>query len=680
MSTSSAIPRFPFHNQVKALSRVNRSRGELLVLDALPGYGKTAFLNKLKTEYETHEWRCSLISLKRARSKLDAVIAAIEEISAEAIESPEDLHHALDILLKQLQSRQLQVLMFDDVQYLETEALDWVKCKLARILQHELEDLTRNNFLLIFSGYNICGSTRWPNVKRPIKLTAFQREAINQFVDVINISELWRHRSDGYRPFVVDRIFQFSGGHPRASLGLLQELENGWTPSRGLGRKQDLKVFEKHVERELTKFVENLDPICRTYLAHLIIFRTFDFSTLQVIEQKYELSNQQNLPKLISTFRQCNLLDYSGQGPKVLNPVFRLGSLARMSLKDKEQYSKQHQFAQRVYQDWADDSTNRSYDDVIRCLGESIYHCLSRMEEQGRLEEKPEFINCLHYGIQILNRRQTDMIDARSILETILDDDEDSQSLLQNLNADWPRLVNFAFCSYSDTPVADITQPQMRTVQNQCKAMTIALINETREVLGTGFWVVLAQKPYLVTCAHVLKQLSCSEGDLVKARTFDSNIQDLDLEVLWYKVPKEISDRDWTARQDITILRPVSKISAHNSIVCLGNLLPLSSKSMSLTNYKKPTNLYSFGYPALKRLKGESFSRLVFDEQVGNGFIKLLNLGHIEVEGGVSGAPLCHIEENQLVGMIHAKLGTDLVYCIPSTTILEVLDEARSYV
>ncbi len=679
MPTSSPDFRFAFHNQVHALNRVRRSLGDLVVLDALPGYGKTAFLTKLKTEYETRKWRCSLIPLKRARNELDTVTAAIEAISAETIEPPGNLSHALDILLEQLQPGQPQALMFDDVQCLEAKALDWVKSTLVGVLQKELEDLTENNFLLIFSGYSICGSTRWPTVRQPIKLTAFQREAINQFIDAINISELWQQRSPNYRHFVADRIFQFSGGHPRASIGLLKELKNGWKPSRRQCHQRDLRVFEEHVEQELTKFVENLDPIYRTYLSHLMIFRRIDFATLKVVEQKYQLSGQQTDLQLINTFRQCNLLHSPRNAPgvKALDPVFRLGSLAQMFLKNPEQYTKRHQFAQKVYQDWAADD-GRPYDDVIRCLQESIYHCLSRMENQRRLEEPSDFIDCLHYSIQVLNRRQKEIMDSpRLILETLLNDDEDSQLLLQKLDADWLELLNYAFISYSGKGVEDDIQAYNQTVQKRCKSLTTILMSDAGEVSGTGFWVLWDQQLYVVTCAHVLKQLQCSEGGLVKARTFGPNVQDLNLKVLWYKVPETQSDKDWSARQDIAILGLVAETPPQVPMGTQDNLLPLSANPINLSGYRQVTTFYSFGYPASKRLKGNSFTSLVFDEQVGNGFIKLLNRGHAKVEGGVSGAPLCHMEGKQLVGMIHARSGNDVVYCIPSTTILEVLADLK---
>ncbi|NEZ57585.1 AAA family ATPase [Adonisia turfae] len=680
MSTSSPNLRFAFHNQVQALKWVDRSRGELLVLDALPGYGKTAFLTKLKTKYETQKWRCSLISFKRARSKLDAVTATIEEISTEPIESPEDLDQALDVLLKQLQSRQPQALMFDDVHYLEKEALDWVKRELASELKQELKDLTDDNFLLIFSGHSICGPTRWPTIRKPIKLTAFHREVINHFIEKNNISVLWQDRSQNYCPSVVDRIFQFSGGHPRASLGLLQELKDGWIPSRSLRRRKDLRVFEKHVQKELSKFVENLDPVYQTYLSHLIIFRYVDVPVLEFIKQKYQVSVKQTDLKLIEKFLQCNLL-YSPSnslGMKALDPVFRLSSLAKMLFKDPEQYSKQHKSAQEIYQNWAA-TKNWSYD-VIRCLKESIYHCLSRMEGKECLEEPSELIDCLRYGIRILNHKQTEMIDPpKSVLETLLDDDEEIQYLLQKLEIDWIKLLKYSFFAYSGTAITVIDIPTVnQTVQDQCKTMTTVLINDIGEVSGTGFWIALNQQYYVVTCAHVIKQLKSSEGDLVKVRTFGPNAQDLDLKVLWYRVPSSQSEKDWSARQDIAILGLVSEKELRLSIGCWSNLLPLSDEPININGYQKISPLYSFGYPASKHLKGDSFPSLVFKEKVANGFIKLLNRGSNSVEGGVSGAPLCHIEGEHLVAMIHAKSGTDVVYCIPSTTILDVLKDVRS--
>lgn len=668
MITSSPSFNFEFHNQEQALNRVRNSLGELVVLDALPGYGKTAFLSKIKAEYESLEWRCALVPWERARSEMDAVTATINEIAVETVEPPEDLPQALSILTEQLQPGQPLALMFDDVQCLESRTLDWVKRELAPNLQDELKYLTGNNFLLIFSGHNIWRSTPWPPGSRAIELTAFQQEAINQFIDAANIAELWRNSPPNYRSLVADRIFQFSGGHPRSSIGLLKELGSGWQPSLRLGRQKDLEVFEKHVERELHKFTKNLDPIYQTYLSHLVIFRSIDFATIKVIEQKYSLLEEQNPTQLIKTFRQCNLLFSNRYAPSLtaLNPVFRLGSLARMLLQQSDQHLDLHRFAEQTYQNWASNDS-RTVDDVIRCLRESIYHCLSRMEERRWSDQKTEFKACLLYSIQILIRRKTEIPDSpRAILETLLDGDEESRTLLQKLKADWIGLLDSAFDSFS--PENSVTS--VKQVQSHCKNITIALIDESGEVSGTGFWIEFKDQLYAVTCAHVIKQLQRSKGDQVQARTFDPKVQDIDLEVLWYEVPADRSDKDWTARQDIAILRPVPKALAQT---VEADLLTLNPDALPLNQYKQSTTLYSFGYPAPKRLKGESFADLVCDEQVGNGFVKLLNLGNPKVEGGVSGAPLSHIEGKQLIGMIHAKSGANVVYCIPAATILEVL-------
>ena len=677
--------KFTFHNQTQALNRVKNSLGELVVLDALPGYGKTAFLTKVKAEYESRQWRCGLALLRRARSEIDTVTAAIEAIAAEEVEPYDTLPQALRTFRNQLQPGQPTALLFDDVQCLESETLDWVKQELAPNLQDELRDLTGHNFLLIFSGHNISNTTPWPKGSRSIALTEFQREAINQFIDVANITELWSNRPTNYRDFVVDRIFQFSGGHPRASIGLLEELRNGWNPSRRLAPEQDLEVFERQVDKELKKFTHNLAPAYQIYLSHLVIFRSIDFATLKAIEQKYELPVEENPTQLIKTFRQCNLLLSNRFAPSltVLNPVFRLGSVAQMMLKQAEQYPTLHRFAQQTYQNWAS-NLNRTADDVIRCLRESIYHCLSRMEERRRLEQQPEFMDCLQYSIQILDRRQAELPDLpRSILETLLDGDEESRTLLQKLDAEWIEVLDFAFASSSrwsaneDAPPT-VTHIPVNQIQAQCKRLTIALTDEEGEVRGTGFWIEFEQQLYAVTCAHVIKQLRRAEGNRVQARTFGPDVQDLELEVVWYKVPEDRSTKDWSARQDIAILRPVIKTAPQIRDLRLSDLLPLNPDGLSQIHSPQSATLYSFGYPAPKRLKGESFASLVCDEQVGNGFIKLLNLGPIKVEGGVSGAPLLQVEEKRLIGMIHAKLGTDVVYSIPATTILEILADINT--
>ncbi|MDJ0702165.1 MAG: trypsin-like peptidase domain-containing protein [Leptolyngbyaceae cyanobacterium MO_188.B28] len=680
MTTKSPNFDFAFHNQEHALNRVKNSLGELVVLDALPGYGKTAFLTKVQEEYETQQWQCALVPLLRARSKIDTVIAALETIDPEAAEPQEDVSQALEMLIERLQPGQPLALMFDDVHCLQSQALDWVKRKLAPSLQAELKYLTGDNFLLIFSGHNIRSSTPWPPGSRSIELTAFQRDAINQFIDVANIAELWRSRPSNYRYFVVDRIFQFSGGHPRASIGLLNELGSGWNPSPNFFQR-DLGVFEKHVERELSKFTKNLEPVYQDYLSHLVIFRSIDFATLKVIEQKYELPAQQNPTQLIREFRQSNLLLSNRYAPglTVLKPVVRQGLLVRMMLQALENYQTLHRFAQQTYQNWASNSS-RTADDVIRCLRESVYHCLCCMEERRRLEQQSEFMDCLQYCIQILNRRQAELPDLpRSILETLLDGDEESRTLLQQLDADWIGLLNFAFAALSHSSLPEETSPQAKHVQRQCKTLTIALTDEDGEVLGTGFWIEFEHQLYAVTCAHVIKQLRLSEGEQVQARTFGPNIQDLDLEIVWYRVPEDRDDKDWTAQQDIAILRPVFKAASRmTEQLGLTDLLPLNSDGLTQLQQQQSTTLYSFGYPAPKRFKGESFSSLVCDEQVGNGFVKLLNLGPVKVEGGVSGAPLLQVDTKQLIGMIHAKLGSEVVYFIPAPTILEILAELNT--
>ena len=83
--------------------------------------------------------------------------------------------------------------------------------------------------------------------------------------------------------------------------------------------------------------------------------------------------------------------------------------------------------------------------------------------------------------------------------------------------------------------------------------------------------------------------------------------------------------------------------------------------------------LYSFGFPSTKHLKGESFNNLIWDGQVGNGFVKLINLGKTKVEPGVSGSPLVDLMQKQIIGMIHARSSNDVIYGIPARSLAQIL-------
>ena len=671
---------FEFYNQDRALKQLNSSRGHLCILDALPGYGKTAFLSKIKIEYEKLEWRCVLVDLEetQARNELDTVAATIQNLCNEEEEIDiQDLHHAVEILVDKICPEQSIALMFDHVQCLHAQTLEWIRSDLSSKLRQELRKRTGNKFLLIFSGHNIGHPGQWPLGSRLIQLTEFQREAINELIDIADISELQNFID--YRHCIVEKIFQFSGGHPRSSIKLIEELKAGWIPFQ-TGENRDMKIFEKHIEPELGKITEGLEEVYKTYLFHLVVFRSISFDTIRAVEQGYSLEERKNPLQVISEFRQNSLFlpnRYAPSATPVLNPFIRQGWLAYMMLYHKTQYQAAHRFAQVTYQSWSEKNSYR-IDDVINSLRESIYHCLSQivsqLDREQSLEENSELINCLHHCIKVLNQRKEETMerDSHLILENILNEDEESIFLLQQLNADWSQLLRYAF--FIPNPENSISENQK--TRDRCKALTIALmsIDDAGKIAGTGFWVWYRDRFYVITCAHVIEELQKSEGDILTGRTFGPPIHDLSMKVIWFRTPKDMHPQSWTAKQDVAILRPLFDSEICESDLNLNDLLPSLERDFTTLERYRQSLLYSFGYPGATNFRGESFPNLLFGDQAGSGFFKLVNQGSAEVDRGVSGSPLCHVESKQVVGMIQSKFGRNVAYCIPSITILEVLN------
>jgi hypothetical protein len=691
-----------FHNQEKALNQVRGSVGNLVVLDALPGYGKTAFLEKLREEYqERPRWHCGFIRLERGQTTLVEFFLLIlnglgDDISFASRRitdlSETDVLNALVNCLQKWNKEVCIALFIDDVDYLDRSAFDCLKYKFCEGLKGLLSSATYNQFLLIFSGRNLRQNGDWSITESNyVYLTPFQRVTIGHFLDEARLPQLQNALTEATyrtRNLFIDRIYRLTGGHPRASIRLIEALQTReWQPLRmnigTLVRDRDFEAFQAYVVVELARLTEGLENTYIRYFPTLLVFRILHSSIVKAVRQKEEFSDSCVPLTFIQALTSRNLAAQEGATIfHQLNPVLRQGRLAQMILsqdpQEKEIYRDLHHFAQQVYQ-----TLNFDNDDPERVhtyIRESLYHCLCLYSNDenpspNRQELLSALKQCLHQGLQVLDRLDPeDQEEVQSVLLRLIQRDEEITALLQEHELKWSDVVTNAIDSFTSSPQFQRIIPgggidSQYQSQEQAKALTIALLDDNGKVKGTGFWVrgnAEGSYPQVLTCAHVVKELNKQEGGLLRGRTFGPDPQEITLEVVWYQIPNDRPE-DWSAQEDIAILRMVQPEVVIPSLLFDLNLDPqmyLKTQSMML---------YSFGFPSTKHLKGESFNNLIWDGQVGNGFAKLINLGKTKVEPGASGSPLVDLMQRQIIGMIQARSSNDVVYCIPARSLAQIL-------
>jgi len=715
-SQSSQSNPIVFHNQEKALNQVRGSIGNLVVLDALPGYGKTAFLEKLMEEYQSRSrWYCCFIALERMNTTLvDFYLLILRNLcndtsfSSRRVTTFNDTD-VLNALVDRLEKwdKEISIALFiDNVDYLDQSAFNCLKDKFCEELKSLLSSATYNQFLLIFSGCNLRQNGDWSIIANNyVYLTPFQRVTFGHFLDDANLPQLQNTLTEATyrtRNLFIDRIYRLTGGHPRASIRLIRALQaQEWQPVLmnigTLFRQRDFEVFQAYVMNELVQLTEGLENTYSRYFPTLLVFRILHSSIVKAVRKKEEFSDSCAPLTFIQALVSRNLAtqEEATRFPQ-LNPVLRHGRLAQMILsqnpQDKEIYRNLHHFSQQVYENLNFDNTdpervqtdNIDPERVQTYIRESLYHCLCLYsnDENPRLKRQ-EFLlslkQCLLRGLQVLNRLDPeDQEDIQLVLLRLIQRDEEIIALLQEHELRWSDVVSNAIDSFvpisqPQSIISDVAiNPQYlsQESQKQAKSLTIALLGEDGKVKGTGFWVrdgnPLTPYTQVVTCAHVVKELKQEVGGRVKGRTFGPDPQEITLKVSYYKVPNDRPE-DWSGQEDIAILDMVEPEVVIPS--------PLFDLNLDTQMYLKTQSmmLYSFGFPSTKHLKGESFNNLIWDGQVGNGFVKLINLGKTKVEPGASGSPLVDLMQKQIIGMIHARSSNDVIYGIPARSLAQIL-------
>ena len=654
-------PQMEYRNSALALNKLDNSLGEIVVLEALAGYGKTAFLQEVARQRKTQDWLAEYIPLTQNMSPADVWTTMLHRLSGRHDLHLQGLDDTLAWLSYNLPRRKRLAVLFDDVHALRTETLTWVQTEFALKLKEELFSISQGNFLLVFSGQNIPGSpTSWSNHRR-IDLLPFDRNTIQQFVDAVPSPELQEFiQIARHKKWLIEKMIRLCGGHPRALLQLLQEIRSGaWQPHPRRSEEYDRAIFEQHIETEINRLTRNLSESYRSMLEGLSIFRSIHSSIVKIIQQDDAIQNQDDPLAVVRQLRTSNLLIAR---ESILVPVIRNGLTMRMMLNDRQRYLSLNQRAQLAYQNWlARFDQERPFEDARGYAAEAIYHCLCHSNQPTVLHD------CLRTVIQRLDQLLLDQgaqgFSSDQMLVEHLADDDDINTMLSDYG--WSIEQQIAESRQAGAIAA---QAAVSPAGAEYAAGIVAILDANRAVVGTGFLLQYQVEWLVVTCTHILQKLNLQTDRTVQLSHFSPDIGEFEAEVLQFQPPSTPASQ-WCASEDVSILRPIALLSQ-------SGLQPYSLHDGQLHPGIYPSGERSlcFGYAQDRVNRGDYIAGLAFANEVASGFVALTNGGTEGVRPGVSGAPWANTETQTIVGMVQSIAANgSRAYLIPASVILRVI-------
>jgi S1-C subfamily serine protease len=304
------------------------------------------------------------------------------------------------------------------------------------------------------------------------------------------------------------------------------------------------------------------------------------------------------------------------------------------------------------------------------CVINSFYHAL----ESNDLGAPQDGIR---FYVESLSKIYPDYSadDIRRELETWFDSDDDINTLIQKKYGGIDELLDWTL-SKSDQLATKPESPSFDEIRREYSSAIFAVQSNDGAPAGTSFLVSFLDQPYIVTCAHVIDAINKKKGELLSVRHFNSSGPSLQARVIWLSVPSETMPVDWTATQDVAVLRlegsPVE------------SAIPLTlADTTKNPHLLKNSGCWCFGYVESARVRGAFIQDISCQTLLSNGFVQLFQSSSdpARIESGASGAPLHYVQGNQgiVLGMVQGILvGRDVAYLIPANVIQTVLEACQN--
>lgn len=662
-----------FRNRVFEIEQIrNPASPPLAVIDAPAGYGKTFLLQEIQRVFEQEDhWKCAFVDLDKFSSKAEIRNEIVAQIGGGSIQSSDEADADEQLKIKIARSTDNTILLFDGVRP-DGPFVNWLRL----LMSDYSKVIKRIKVRAIFAGRYITtgvNKLKWPRFKLCI-LTPFTQEIVSQLIeDTAKQDNLTTFSHNDYADW-AKQIITLSCGHPKIIHNLVKKLrDHGWAIAFNdfLYRK---RLFEQCADREMNEILQNLkEDSIRKALEILSIFRVFNFNTVTALQVREELSGSNP----ISVISSLGLVTRESTSGSYSDAIVRKLILTKMNLFEPDRYFHLNRVAQGIYGTWIDKIRSEHYSGlgespielIQNFVKESIYHASQLVPGFGGQEFSFSLKKASEVLIHFLEENKNDPNHKIFLKELLSCDDDISVFFEENPQASLWFEQAFERSTSSTSSAPNFVSPQIRT---QYESVIMAIVNPENSgtpIMGTGFLVRYNNCVYAVTCAHVINGLGKKEGDTVKLRPFNPASKEWETEVVWYCPPSQGKENEWTANEDISIL----KLKETSTISAL-QLLPLDDADYNLQTYQRDANFLCFGFPKTRVAKGCWFNHLVLKENAAGGFVVLTNKGQPNIEPGVSGTPLCHVQTTKIIGMIQSTYG-ETTYMIPSKAILEVLSQ-----
>jgi len=632
-----------FENRLKEINLAQNPEDWHGILFSAPtGYGKTTLLREIEKIYKEkppeHLWKVVWIDLQD-RQDVSSIWSYIAKNVTGTNIAGKDEREIWTALRTELANREKYILLFDNAG-MDKDIDEKLKTGISKLF--EINNIDTH---AVFAGINL-SQADWGEHYIHCALDPFDWLIIQRMLRKKAYGDSYASKVD-YQKLAIN-IYQLSGGHPQAIVGLLDWLKNKrWTID--LADDSDYKTAfnDVNVLKILNDLLRsyNFSDVIDKRIRSLCVFRGINLDLLDELQQSGILGLGVNRLKVWSELNKAGYLTPRAGDIFYRDSIVRGLMLSEMKVNDFDGWKNLHITARSVYQSMLKKTPQTSLQLIY--LVESIYHSL----QINNMDWVNEDI-CSAYNIgldrELLNVVRKDL-ETRSLLESIHNKKVDE--LFKNQH-----------------PVSP-GQAQISVEDHYCSNI-VAVVDSSYSAVGTGFFIAYNKKTYVVTCAHVLDRAIDVCGQEVRLRSFDGN-NDFKGKIIWC-LPLAERKNNTTARQDIAILGLSSNSTPVNPL----NL----EKSRVLNGWK---NCCCYGFGESRKNVGWWIKDITCYEENAGGFVSVkqeTSTAKAKFEEGYSGSPLCNPvnSEGAIVGMITVA-GSGRVegeaIIIPSYKIIELISQ-----
>ena len=657
----------------------NPAGPSFLVLDAPHGYGKTHLLRQIERSYGREKknpdhWICVYIDLAQPDTNKYAILKEIS--SAVAGKSAEC--SSVSMLATIISEHVKDVFILVDSVNSSDQNTIWLMEEMIPTLLTRINEMKYRAAIRVWFAGRYLSQKNWPSNYEVKQLSSIDFSGIQTAMLVL---APWLANPYARQ---YSRIIAFiSGGHPNCIANILRDLaeKNNWDKIRDA--EEQIRLYRDHVSETLKMMLDEVDDkLLKDALMTLSVFKRFNPKIIEALQEQDKISNSLPSSVLFDRLLTTGLVRAKPDDVYFSDICIRDLVTAEMCLGNKKYrqlFLDINQFACELYEIWLDSKqigSNEQRQAIV--ISDSIYHLINCLKAKGACRTEIENTIGDKLG-QYLPRlsssfdcypnedlRQKVQKRVREDLSDLLEDlfgEDGAQKIYLMFTGSGQIARSEPRSSIMTDPLVTSASQREKQIHKKYENIIVAVVNENMEAVGTGFTLKNSTGNYVITCAHVLAEINVNEGDSVILRHYKQSPNILKSKVKWYRPPTNILPRNWSAEEDIAILGLDSPLSLVEDFE-LFNSEDLSEAKAG----------WCFGYTSPK---GDWITGLSYENTNANNFVKLHQIGEIQVNQGASGAPVCVIRDSAgiIQGIIHAYKGDDpsSIFLIPSYLILKVL-------